>query len=890
MRYRSEKRPSFSASRYNPSVPAQGPADLFTAERWQRIEELFHATIEQDGESRKAFLEAACAGDSDLRIQVESLILTAEGPDSAGLLTGAVRRAADSKFELQPGKRVSAYEIVGKLGSGGMGAVYLATRVDDQYRKNVAIKFLEGPATAGILARFRLERQILAGLDHPNIARLYDAGEVDGSPYLVMEHIEGVPLDVYVREQDPSTRKRLEIFRDVCAAISFAHRRLVVHRDIKPGNILVTADGVPKLLDFGIAKILEEQPGAGLTRATERIMTPEYASPEQVKGDPITTATDIYSLGVILYELLSGERPFHVDPLRPLDTARAICEQEPPRPSAIAEGKRRRELEGDLDTIVLMAIRKEPPRRYASADALSDDIWRYLNGYPVRARRDTPVYRVGKFLRRNRISTAVTAVAVVLLAIVLLRLQAERSRAQAGFSEVREMANGFLFEFEDAIRSLPGSTAARRLVVARGLEYLARLEKNAGSDPGLERELADAYGKIGLIQFDNKPPSLYDPEAASESAHKEIALRERLFKSGGVSDQAKLASACFRLADLERRLQHREAAEAAHNRGSSIASGLPKDSAADEVSAALVGEQLDLVRSARDLRSVFEHGSQAIALADRAQANHPGDRMAKSRAILTRVEVAGALIDPIGRVPPPYLDFVLRLDQDAASAVDEWLRKSPEDVDARGLLSRVDEAACRMHDPDVASALAGCRRIVAHLLPVVTADSQDLSSFLALSTTYGNVGSYLSDLGKPGEAVPEFERALQMTEAAQRLRPGDRKIRMHMLDFYSAAAGALAKSGKFEAALDMLGRAEAVALNINPRGIEEDLRIVEVHMHMGDVELQLRAPHKARERYQQASDLLSQWSRRGPLPAWLRLTPEVLRQKLAEAASLAGGG
>jgi serine/threonine protein kinase len=871
-------------------VTVRGRADSFTAERWRRIEELFHATIELDAESRKAFLESACTGDSDLRIQVESLILTAEEPDSAGLLTLTVRRAADSKFELQPGKRVSAYEIIGKLGSGGMGAVYLATRVDDQYRKNVAIKLLEGPATESVLARFRLERQILAGLDHPNIAHLFDAGEVDGWPYLVMEHIEGVPLDAYVRAQNPSLRKRLEIFRDICAAIGFAHRRLVVHRDIKPGNILVTADGAPKLLDFGIAKILEEEPGVGLTRATERIMTPEYASPEQVKGDPITTASDVYSLGIVLYELLTGEQPFQFDASRPLDSARAICEQEPGRPSGAAEGKRRRELKGDLDNIVLMAIRKEPARRYASADALSDDIWRYLNRYPVRARRDTPVYRVGKFLRRNRISAMVTAIAVVLLAIGLFRLQAERSRAQAGFSEVREMANGFLFEFEDAIRNLPGSTAARKLVVARGLEYLARLEKNAGSDTGLRRELADAYSKIGRIQFDYKPPSLYDPEAARESARKEIALREQLLRSGGVGEQARLASAYFRLADLERRLQHRQAADQAHTRGSSIASRLPKDSTADEVSAALVAEQIDVLRSRRDVRAVFDQGNQAIALADRAQANHPEDRMAKIRAILTRAEVARDFIDPNGRVPAPYLDHVMKLNRDAASAVDEWLRRSPGDVDARGLLNRVDEAACGMQEPDVAAALAGCRRIVADLLPVVTADSQDLSSFLSLSATYGNIGSHLTDLGKPNEAVPEFQRGLEMTEAAQRLRPVDPMIHQHLLDFHFAAAGALSKSGNFEAALEMLRRAESVALSINLRGIEEDMRIVEVHARMGDVELNLREPRKAREQYQQASDLLSQWSRRGPLPSRLRLTPEMLRKKLAEATALAGGG
>ncbi len=255
--------------------------------------------------------------------------------------------------------------------------------------------------------------------------------------------------------------------------------------------------------------------------------------------------------------------------------------------------------------------------------------------------------------------------------------------------------------------------------------------------------------------------------------------------------------------------------------------------------------------------------------------------------------MAGSFINPIGRVPARYLDYVLKLNREDTSAVDEWLHRNPDDVDARGLLIRVDEAVCRMHEPDLLAALAGCRRIVAHELPVVTADPQDLSSFLSLSTTYGNIGSYLSDLGKPDEAAPEFERALAMTEAALRLRPGDRKIRVHMVDFYMAAAGALSKAGKLDAALEMLGQGERAALTINPRGIEEDVRIAELHTHRGDIELHLRAPRQAREQYQQASDLLLQWSTRGPLPPWLWLTPKMLREKMAEATAamaLAGGG
>ncbi len=330
------------------------------------------------------------------------------------------------------GIRVGPYEVLRELGRGGMGVVYLAARADEQFRKRVAIKVIKtGPDEEGVIRRFRRERQILASLDHPNVARLLDGGATgDGRPYFVMEYIEGHPLHEYCDRHRLSIVDRLKVFQQVCSAVAYAHRNLIVHRDLKPSNIIVTADGIPRLLDFGIAKLLNPELSAETPTVTGLALTPEYASPEQARGDVVTTASDVYSLGVLLYELLTGHRPYRLKTRLPMEVLKAVCEQEPERPSTIVrqaedttdgsravvitpEGVSRardltpdrlgRRLRGDLDNIVLMALRKEPLRRYASAEALSEDLRRYLEGLPVKARKGTSAYRAGKYVKRHAV-------------------------------------------------------------------------------------------------------------------------------------------------------------------------------------------------------------------------------------------------------------------------------------------------------------------------------------------------------------------------------------------------------------------------------------------------------------------------------------------------------
>jgi serine/threonine protein kinase/tetratricopeptide (TPR) repeat protein len=405
-------------------------------DRWQRAKDLFGSALEREPGQRNAFLAEACRGDETLRQEIESLLAAHE---EAGTTAGAI--AADSLS----GRRIGPYQLIHRIGQGGMAMVYLATRADDQYRKRVAIKLiLPGLHTDELLRRFRNERQTLAALDHPNIVRLLDGGETeDRLPYLVMDYVEGTPITDYCHARRLSTAERLLLFRTVCGAISYAHQRLVIHRDLKPGNLLVTADGTPKLLDFGIAKLLNPEAGATLvvTRTGQRLMTPHYASPEQVRGEPLTNSTDVYSLGVVLYELLTGHRPHRFKAQSPLEIERAICEEEPVKPSTAvtrshehttADGtsivatpeavSRTREgdpkklssrLHGDLDAIVMMALRKEPQRRYSSVYEFSEDIRRHLEGLPVKARPSTIIYRGTKFLHRYKGATVALFVALV---------------------------------------------------------------------------------------------------------------------------------------------------------------------------------------------------------------------------------------------------------------------------------------------------------------------------------------------------------------------------------------------------------------------------------------------------------------------------------------------
>ena len=547
--------------------------------RWQRITDIVNDALNLPEPEQLAYAQAQCSDDAllfkevsqwlqsaadsveflALPVAVDALTLAPLAEDMAERIDAAL---GDNRRWIN--RRLGAYRITEEIARGGMGNVFKAVRDDDSYQKLVAIKLIRSDVANDIVAqRFRAERQILANLDHPNIAHLIDGGRSDdGTPYLVMEYVNGVPINDYCEAHGLPVSARLKLFCDVCSAVHFAHQRLVVHRDLKPSNILVDVKGQVKLLDFGIAKLLDpallDASGQSIANPTvANAMTPAYASPEQIKGEPITTASDVYALGVLLYRLLTGKSPYKNDTTHPLELAKEIVDTDPERPSTIVtrpeslrptersidaqkvmrtlDTKRlRRELRGDLDNIVLMALRKDAARRYASAEQLADDVRRHLDDLPVRARADTWGYRSQKFLSRNRWSAGFVALgcAGLIGGIAATTYQAKiareaQARSEILFADVRKLANSYLFEVHDAVKNLPGATPVREMLVRNSVAYLDRLARDASDAPGLTAEIASGYDKLGDVQGAWRSANLGDTKGAEISFRKAIALREQ---------------------------------------------------------------------------------------------------------------------------------------------------------------------------------------------------------------------------------------------------------------------------------------------------------------------------------------------------------------------------
>ncbi len=497
-------------------------------DRWQQIEAVFQAAADLPTAGRLPYLDQVCANDPELRAEVLSLL------DSEGLkhISPAIEEAAQSVSSLSTllGQRLGAYQILATIGEGGMGTVYKAVRADGQFEQEVAIKIIRAGASSALHARrFLEERNILAQLQHPSIARLIDGGDHAGIPYLVMELIDGVPIDHYCKQQSLTVKKRLEIFIQVCDAVQHAHAALIVHRDLKPSNILVTAEGTPKLLDFGIAKLIVE--GQTSTQ-TGWMMTPDYASPEQVRGETITVASDVYSLGIVLFELLTGERPYKLKSYSPAEIQKLVCTTEIHPPSHLVpnETRLRKQLVGDLDNILLMALRKDPGRRYGSVAQFAQDIRRHLAGETVIARPDTFTYRWSKFARRNRLPLVLATLLVAAVTIGAGLTVREGIRAQRRFDEVRSLANSLLTEIDPEAAKLMGSAKMRRLLTEKSLSYLDRLSSESSGDIPLQKELARAYHRVGDIQGHVRSESLGLFNESLESHLKGIAIEEPLLK------------------------------------------------------------------------------------------------------------------------------------------------------------------------------------------------------------------------------------------------------------------------------------------------------------------------------------------------------------------------
>jgi tetratricopeptide (TPR) repeat protein len=762
-----------------------------TPERWREVKDLFDRAMERPAGERAALLDEQGRRDRELAREVEQLI-AANAAAGEFLEKPAVEQIVLPAETPHVPARIGPYDIERELGHGGMGTVYLASRSQDGFRQTVALKLVRrGMDSEFILERFRGERQILAGLDHSGIARLLDGGSTsDGLPYFVMEYIPGRHLLDDAAARSLSRKDRIVLFLHVCEAVAYAHRHLVVHRDIKPSNILVTPDGVPKLLDFGLAKLLRpdadaDAPAEGRTETALRLLTPDYASPEQVRGERITTATDIYSLGVVLYELLTGRRPYRVTGRSAEAIARAVCEEEPARPG----------LSKDLDNIVVMALRKQPERRYASVDAFAEDLRRHLAGRPVLARKDTLAYRAGKFVARHRAGTAAAVLGAIALtgatvmAIHQARVaQAERATAERHFQEVRELADSFLFEFHDAIKDLPGSTPARQLVVRRALEYLEKLSRLRSADAALEREVATAYERVAKAQGGLLESHLGDTRAARKSLARALAIREALARAepNDPRDHAALA---------ETRLQLSEVLMEAGDAAAAVTQARSAVAILSSLGAAAPGDRALEGRLARGRRYVglalARHGEreEALATLDASAATFERLAGAEPRSVRYRREL-GITHQMIVHALAGGRDRArAEASYDKAVALqDALVLEDPGNFSLKRELAytHVDMGSFLEWSGDEKGALEAYARAVPVLESLAASDPRNADARLLLAEAYNSVGYGLAVTGTPAAAFEDLARSLKLFEVIVREDPANARAEVGLARLYES--------------------------------------------------------------------------------------------------------
>jgi tetratricopeptide (TPR) repeat protein len=768
---------------------------------WTRLRPILEGALELEERERDEFVRERCGADEELR---EKALWYLAAEDDRGILEddGPLGgRAAAAAGLPVPGAQLGPWRLERELGRGGMGSVWLATRADGIFDKRVAIKRIASHLGGEeILERFHREQRVLAGLDHPGIARLIDAGRDDGGePFLVMEFVEGQPIDAWCRERDLPVRKRLELFLEVCAAVTHAHRRLVVHRDLKPANILVGEDGVPKLLDFGIARMLEGAPD--LTRTGDTRFTPHYASLEQVRGEMVGAQTDVYSLGVVLYELLTGTRPHRFETGSPTEILRVLSEVDPPAPSSVD-----RSLAGDLDAIVLCALRREPERRYGSVEAFAADVRRHLDGLPVEARPDTLGYRTGKFLRRHGIPLGAAGALVLALAAGLAgtthqyrRAEEAHAAAERHFGEVRRLATSLIFDVERAMQTR-GPTEARERLVDLGLEHLAALAAEAGEDEALRIELAGAYLQMGDVLGARLGPNLGRTAEAVEAYDRAIELVEATSEPGRVRHEGwpLAASAGHKLGGalmvLGRHVDARDAFERALDH---VEGAIADPGARDQdlvIAGGLVGSLRLLETRAGGIASAKRLLADELEVTERLLERHPDMAAAlhaRAVALLAAADLAAA-----------ERDAGLRRDsvEAACPLLEEAVRAAPGVVEFRRTLctAHVQLAEILLQAGEPERAGPPLQEAVAWLERMAADDPSDQQVQRDLAIALVHQGKLRAALDEDAASLEALERALELAADGAERNPDD-------VDLYSLASGAAVWKAR---ALAELGRPE----------------------------------------------------------------------------------
>jgi serine/threonine protein kinase len=864
-------------------------------ERWRRIRALVETAMELSGAERERWIADSCGGDDALRREIDELLAhdvseesSASRASSWSAALGDLRSipesvvaalAADTPGRVE-GMRIGAYSLVSEIGSGGMGKVYLAERDDAQYRKRVAIKVIKrGMDSDDILRRFKNERQILADLEHENIARLLDGGSTDGGqPYLVLEYVDGVPIDRWCDERRATIRERIVLFLAVCSAVEYAHERRAVHRDIKPSNILVTKSGVPKLLDFGIAKLVGAEDGdltAQFTSTSERRLTPAYASPEQIRGEPITPASDVFSLGVVLYELMTGEKPFDARDR----TAESAPFERPEKPSTIAATARpatcdarradasalRRTLAGDLDTIVLKAMHADAARRYPSASALSDDLRRHLTGRTVSARPDSLSYRASKFVKRNKLIVGATLTILLALAIgfatsTVLYFKAvdvgkklaektslaesrlhdaelaqaaervQRELAEQRFSGLRDLATTFIFDVHTAIEPLQGSLPARQLIVKTATQYLERLASEKKDDAELQLQLAQAWLRIGEIQSSHGKASYGAMDAALANLRRARAIAAELARADPSRTEKNILfmTIDLRIAEIDIR-QHR--LDEARSRCEAVVAAVDRLTAEHREARPYQRVQLhahmrlgEAQSRLGELASSLENYRAALAISEDLARVWVGDDDVQG-TFGNSLQQLGNILEKNGRLDEAVdaesraLTVFEQLDQrDPTRAM--WRREAA--VCRSGLARMYDRAGC------TDEARAEARRALDTMIALWSGDAANASAQADVASMYVQFANFQIDAGDMDDAIRFCRAAVDSIGDLVRRSPDDLDLRHKLAAAQSYMATALAKSGRIGDALRALHDARSILEEL----AEEQSSALDMHVEL----------------------------------------------------------
>jgi serine/threonine protein kinase len=829
---------------------------MMAVDRWNLIEEIFHGALERPLAERQEYVLSACGDDSELRLEVESLL--ANDREAAGtvgsLVVSDLRTIIMEPAVAATGTRVGPYKLVRELDSGGMGVVYLAVRSDDQYFQIVAMKMIrKGIESPALLQRFRTERQVLATLSHPNIGTILDGGETsDGRPFIVMEFVEGQSITQACENLGLSIRRRIELFRSLCSAVHYAHQKLVIHRDIKPSNVLVTSDGAVKLIDFGISKPISAgliSGGSSSAATTGLVLTPDYASPEQLSGLELTTSTDIYSLGVLLYELLTGSRPYTLSGLSYAAALKLVCSGETPKPSAIPElsDKSRKELTGDLDRIILMAMEKDPSRRYQSAQHLNEDLLRYLEGKPVLARKATPLYRLGKFVQRHRTASLLTCAMVVMIGASILLYFWQSRRAERRVNQIESLADSTISDMTEKLQDSSASVETQAALFQGAIQYLDQLRQSSRNDPRILLQLSKAYRRLGNLEgspfvanLGNRGVAVASFQAALQSA---LAAQARL---PGAESTTAVIIAYHQLGQFETFAGDLEQARDHYQRCLALAGEFVREKPDDPLRKQLLAASYAGLGYVEYSNLQADKAVQNDRAAVQAAGDQPTGKEADDRRLTALYARLGRDLNELGSNTEALAIYTKTI-----PIAEDLARKYPSDQNKRNVFvlynNIVDFLAGieTLNAGQTDQAQVYARKTLKIAEELAASDSKNVQARSDLAYAFVDMGNSLRS-ARPSEAAAWYRKSIELT---RRLGSGmDTQLELAGRD--EALASGLTTRTQAPERLHLLQEANAIRQAIarnGPNPPHDRVHLMRSYCRLSDAELAMRDPAHAGE-------------------------------------------